>query len=281
MSYVKDWEKAKKDFAAKVVGHLQAGGAGVPADLKQAVVTLLKTETGMTPALKEVDAAFDKKERKPAMSGLTKVHGAIEKAAMHVQKVALSAGSAAADAADQAAQNALNEIQMAGLEFKRTLTGFETRIAKQLEQLQEEKSPGGVKIDIISLEGDMNGAIEKFKKDAKPHAALEKEHKVLDATAGAAKAMQAYSKAAARTEVKNALDALQDYFAAVDKLDTHRKKVVADCKKTAAALPTAAGKAVEAYVKAVDTLCDALKTIKAQRGTVSLKNLQALAAAGH
>lgn len=38
----------------------------------------------MTPALKEVDAAFAKKYRKAVMQGLTKVHAVIEESAMQV-----------------------------------------------------------------------------------------------------------------------------------------------------------------------------------------------------
>ncbi len=144
---------------------------------------------------------LDVETRKAAMKALTEVHGVIEKVAMQVQKIALTAGSKAGENKDKTAKAALDEIQMAGLDFKRTLTGFETAIAKQLEKLQEEKSADGGKIDIISLEGDMNGAIDKFKKDTKSFADVEKKIKMLDACKPAVMAMQAYSKAAARTEV--------------------------------------------------------------------------------
>lgn len=71
---------------------------------------------------------------------------------------------------------------MIGMEFKRQITGFETEIAKELGSLQEEKSPEGAKINIISLEGDMNGALAKFKSSINPHAEWEKKLRVLGAT---------------------------------------------------------------------------------------------------
>jgi len=267
-TFLKEWEKAKKEFQTKIAAELKNGGQGIPADFRNAVVTLVKTDTGMTPALKDVDAAFTKKHRKAAMEGLTKVHGVIEKAAMAVQKIALGAGGKAAEATDDATVDALNEIQNIGLDFKRKLTAFETDIAKAIEKLQEAKSPTGAKIDIISLEGDLEGAVNQFKKDVKAHAALEKVHKVLESIKPAIKSMHDYSKAAARTDVDNALTSLESFFAGVDKLDTLQKKI-------AAMKP-----ALDAdYVKAVKDLRDALNTIKTQRGNVSHKNLKQLKAA--
>ena len=267
--FLADWNKAKKDFTTGVVGELQKAGAGIPADFRQEVVALLKAETGMTPALKEVDAAFAKKYRKAVMQGLTKVHAVIEKSAMQVQRVAVRAGNKATEVTERNAQNALGEIQMIGMEFKRQITGFETRIAKELESLQEEKSPEGTKINIISLEGDMNGALAKFKSATKPHAELEKKLKVLGATDPAVRAMQAYSKAAARTQVNEALVALEAFFKGVDTLDAHGRKVAQGNPKPD-----------PDYLKAVDSLCAAFRAIKTQRGMDSHRNLKQLEAAG-
>lgn len=268
-NYLADWTKAKKDFAATAVGELQKGGAAIPAEIRQGVVTLLKTETGLTPALKEVDAAFGKKYRKAVMQGLTKVHAVIEKTIMAVQAVSQKARSAAMDATDHAAQGALDEIHMAGVVFNRTIGGFETRIAKELESLQEEKSAdGATKIDIISIEGDVNGALAKFKSATKPFAILEKQYKLLPAIEPAVKAMQAYSKAAARTEVKAAITALDGFIAGVTKFDDHRKKMAATDKPNST------------YFKAADSLATALRAVVAQRATVSMKNLKQLEANG-
>lgn len=268
-NFAKDWEQAKKAFKAQVVGELRNGGAGVPDDYKTALVAYLKADTGMTPALKDVDAAFGKGHRKAAMQALTRLHGVIEKAAMQLQKISLAANSKAAATKDKAAVNALGEIHMAGFEFKKKLTGFETAVAKKLEALQQAKSPTNAKIDIISLEGDMNGALSKFKTDAKKYPELEKKFKTLNAAKPAEKAMQAYSKAAARTKVSDALAALDDFFQCVDDLTSHRNAIAKDKSKPD-----------QKYVDAVTSLCDALKTIKSQRGAVSHKNLKALQASG-
>ena len=268
-NFLADWSKAKKEFTVAVAGQLQAGGAAFPADVRQGVVAFLKAETGLTPALKEVDAAFGKKHRKSVMQGLTKVHAVIEKTAMQAQGIALKAGSKAGEVTDDKAKRALDEIQMLGLDFKRTITGFEVRIAKDLEKLQEAKSPDGVKIDIISLEGDMNGAIAKFKTDTKAFGEAEKRLKMLGAVEPAVKAMQAYSKAVARTEVNAAITGLEAFFTAVDKADGYRKKAAATSAKTDAT-----------YIKAADSLCAALRSIKSQRGTDSMKNLKKLEADG-
>jgi hypothetical protein len=232
-------------------------------------VTYLKGDTGMTPALKEVDAAFDKKHRKAVMKALTSLHAVIEKAGMQLEKVSLAAGSKALDTKDRGAKNALSEIEMTGITFKQKLTGFELKVAKELESLQEDKSESGEKIDITSLEGDMNGAISKYKKDTKDFADLEKKFKVLTALKPAEKAMQGYSKAAARTEVSKALYELETFFKGVDTLDGHFDTIKKDKSKPDAK-----------FIKAVDLLCASLRAIKTQRGAVSHKNLKALEAKG-
>lgn len=112
----------------------------------------------------------------------------------------------------------------------------------------------------------MNGAIDKFKKDTKSFADVEKKIKMLDACKPAVKAMQAYSKAAARTEVAEATTQLQAFFDGVDSLVAHGKKV-----------PNQKPKPDDDYIKAVNSLCDALKALKNARGAVSMKNLTQLA----
>jgi hypothetical protein len=269
MTYVKDWEKAKKDFKTTVVEQLKAGGDEIPDEYRSKVVAFLKAETGMTPALKDVDSAFDKKHRKSVMQALTKVHAVIEKAAMAAQKIALGAGSLAMDATDDAAADALGKIQTAGLDFKRALLDFETRISKELGSLQEAKSATGDKIEINTLEGDMEGAVNRFKNVVKPHAALEKQHKVLDSMKPMIKAMKAYSTAAARTKVGDAITSLEDFFTGVDKLSAYSKSIA----KLKPALD-------DDYVEAVENLAMAMRAIKTTRGAVSHKQLEAMQKAG-
>src|SRR6516164_3010134 len=57
-SFLKDWETAKKTFVGKVTLALKSAGTGCPAETKQELATLLKSETGLTPALRAVDLAF-------------------------------------------------------------------------------------------------------------------------------------------------------------------------------------------------------------------------------
>lgn len=75
--------------------------------------------------------------------------------------------------------------------------------------------------------------------------------------------MQAYSKAAARTQVKEALAALGAFFKGVDTLDAYGHKVAQGKPKPD-----------EGYPKAVDSLRAAFRAIKNQRGTDSHRNLK-------
>ncbi len=267
--FLKTWEKTKKQFGVTVLGHLQTGGAGVPADVRKAVIELVKTETGFTPALKAVDAAFAKGHRAVAMKALTKVHSVIEQNTKVFQKAAVYAMNASNEATDPNAGPIIMDIASCIKEFNTKVIAFETDIAKKLESLQEAKGTDGVKINIISLEGDMKGAAEKFKSDVKKFATLEKKFKVLDRVAKSAKVMRDYSDAAARTQVTDARVALEAFFDSVDDLDTYRKVVEKD--KSA---PDAD------YVEAIEKLCTAFKAIKNTRGKASLANLKQLEADG-
>lgn len=265
--FLKEWEAAKKTFSTDANTWLKAGGDGIPADLRKEVAFILKADTGLTPALKIVDDGFAKKHRKAVMNALTNVHAVVEKVAPVLVKVGGHFMAKSSEGKDRKLQNVLNELAIVVGTLNQALKKLEAGIAKDLESLQEAKSPDGKKIDIISLEGDMVAAIAKFKTATKPFAALEKQFQVLTKTAPATKAMTAYSKAAARTEVKAALTSLEDFFKAVDKFDV-------DCGKIGSVKPAPDKK----YVDAVDTLRGALRTIKSQRATVSLKNLKKLEA---
>lgn len=273
--FLKTWEQMKKEFAKTVLGQLQAGGAGIPDDVKKNVIALVKLETGLTPALKVVDAAFAKGHRATVMQALTKVHLVIEKNTKIFQNAAISAMNASneEDAAPE-----IGEMAMTIKGFNGKVSGLETDIAKKLEKLQDLK--GGkalvddeeikpVHINIISLEGDFKGAVEKFKKDIKDFSTLEKKFKILDRVAKATKSMRTYSDAAARTQVKDARVALEEYFDVVDEIDNYRKQVEKD-KST----PD------EKYIKATELLCTSLKAIKNTRGKASMENLKNLEASG-
>src|SRR5262249_48339439 len=90
-----DWEKVKKDFAATVAVELKTGS--IPADYSRGIKSLITTDTGLTPALKDLDAAISKKQRKPAMVALTKLHMIIEKIRKPIDDLITLGGNKATD----------------------------------------------------------------------------------------------------------------------------------------------------------------------------------------
>jgi hypothetical protein len=263
-NFAAQWKHQKLTFQKEVLTLLQQHQGIVPDEVRKVIVALVKTETGMGGALKLVDAAIGKKERATAMKALTHVHGVIEKN----YKVFEKAGREVMDAmlsADAQAATPIETIAKCVTKFKSDFGGFETSIAEAIEYLQEEK--GGEKVTIISLEGDLKGAVTTFEKKLKPFKTLEKQFKVMDRVDKATEAMRTYSDAAARSEVAEATTGLQAFFDQVDDLDAYAKTVKAHGSKPD-----------DDYVAAIESLCKAMRTIKNQRGTVSMKNLQALAA---
>lgn len=272
-----DWEKNKKGFASAVSAELKSGL--LSSDYIAAIKNILNSDTGLTPALKEIDSAISKKERKPAMSGLTKLHMVIEKIQKPIDALITLGGNKVTDQGlifkqtkdpnDRIKMNDLNEFLEKIFDYKKAILKLETTAAQAIEKLQVEKSPDGKKIDIISIEGDMKGALDKFKKDVKGFTKEENHFKALAKTEALAKSMQAYSKAAARTEVKAALTALDQFFDAIGDMI----KIQNSLDRVKPPVPDAYKKAVESFVKA-------LNAIKKQRGEVSHKNLKALEAEG-
>lgn len=271
------WEQIKKDFAAAAAVELKSGS--LPADYSAALKKVATTDTGLTPALKEFDAAISKKERKPAMTGLTKLHMVIEKIRKPIDDLISLGGNKVTDQeliakktkdpADKLKWKMLNDFVETIFTYKKGILNLEAMAAKAIETLQVEKSPVKKKIDIISLEGDMKGALDKFKSDVKAFTAEEKHFKALAKTEALTKSMQAYSKAAARTEVKAALVALDQFFVAIGEMN----KVLNNIDRVKPTPPAA-------YKQAMVSFCKALDTIKKQRGEVSHKNLKALEAEG-
>jgi hypothetical protein len=259
----------KKQFHSTVLGHLKTGGTDVPDDVRKGIIELVKRDTGLTPALKVVDAAFAKRHRATVMKALTKVHTVIEENTKVFQRAAVPAMNAANDAFGTGAYDALNDIAMCIKDFNGKVIKLETDIAKELEDLQEAKGTTGVKVEIISLEGDMKGAVEKFKKDIKNFKDLEKKFKVMDKVDKMAETMRTYSDAAARTQVTEARKALEKFFDWVDDIIDYKDTVKGDKSKPD-----------DDYVEAIGTLCKYLKAIKDQRGKVSMTNLKQLEAAG-
>jgi hypothetical protein len=121
-NFLQTWEQTKKQFGKTVLGQLQAGGAGVPDDVKKNVIALVKLETGLTPALKVVDAAFAKGHRATVMQALTKVHLVIEKNTKVFQNAVISSMNAS-NAKDAAPE--ILEIAMTIKDFNSKVISFE------------------------------------------------------------------------------------------------------------------------------------------------------------
>lgn len=272
-----DWEQIKRDFAQGVATEIKTGS--ISQDYADAIKKLLTTDTGLTPALKDIDTAIAKKERKTAMTGLTKLHMVIEKIRKPIDDLISLGGNKATDQekvfkqskdpVDKMKLKMLNDLVETIFTYKQGILKLETTVAKAIEKVQEQKGPTGKKIDIISLEGDMKGALEVFKNAIKPFVNEEKTHKTLAKTDALVNSMKAYSKAAARTEVKNAMAALNQFFTAVGEIQKATNNV------GRAQPPVADG-----YKKAVESFNKALQAIKSQRGDVSMKNLKQLESEG-
>ncbi len=155
------------------------------------------------------------------MQGLTKVHVVIEKSAMHVQKVALEGrvGGGRRDRHGRSERAQRDPDDRSGFPGDH---GAETKIAKPLESLQEDKSPEDKKIDIISWKGTWKGPSRSSRRTL-PFAAGEEVQGSLDETDDMAKAMHTYSRQP-RTEVQAAFDAA-GIAKAVDKFDAFDKVV--------------------------------------------------------
>lgn len=265
MEFANDFAAARKDFVEAAKQHIDKAGVTIPGDVLRDLTNLMNKDMGFGPVLKAVDAGFKKRHRKDVMAALTKYHALIEKHAMELQRVALLATGKVSKTTAKPLARGLQGIEECCFDFKREMNGLEPKIAKALESLQEEKS-GKPAISITGLEGDMNGAIAAYKRSVGSFTDLEKKFQVSKALEPVVKAMQAYSQAAARTQVSAAIKALKEYNLRVDKLETLMKQI-ANTKP-----------AVNAnYVKAVTTLSVALTRIKTGRGHVSMVQLETMA----
>src|SRR5882724_11434866 len=152
-TFLDRWEKAKKDF-----------------DQHAKKVTMLQQASGLTPLLKDVDAAFAKKQRKVALQALTKFNVGRQKYTSFL--------------AHQVGPSSPHDptIQQAVMALIKTIQAIETDIAHAIETLQEEKQPATAPKDaikILILEGDLKSNIARTKKALAPHASIDKKYDVL------------------------------------------------------------------------------------------------------
>ena len=209
MSYTADWEQLKKNFEKNT-------GLDRPKLTKDPIFGTIQKASGITPVLKEIDAAIAKKQRAPLAQAITKfmaVRGP------YVAMLMKETGHFMANDDDVLAtaytklQSGLQQIAVAA--------------SNELKTIQEAKIPGTVAVEFLEIEGDVKATIATAKKDLAPFAALEKKHKVIATADAALKETEKYTKAAARIEYKAAVEALSKFKASAKKCADDLAKVLA------------------------------------------------------
>jgi hypothetical protein len=254
VGYVARWEKLKKDFET-------ASQAKRPMlKVKDADAGIVAKSSGITPVLKDIDTALQKKERKPleqAINKLMVVRGP------YATLLAKEAGKYS----DWNEDPSFEAISTAFRDFMMGLQKLEVDAAADAKKLQVAKG-AAEGIEFFALEGDVKGTVSTAKKALAKFAALEKKHNLLKLSDAAVKQAEIYTKSAARTQVKEARQALvnfkteakkcADALAKVLKLETDKEFL----------------KALTSYQSAMHSICS-LPRIDAQ-----IKNLIAMEQAG-
>jgi len=214
MSYVARWEQLKKDFETNT------GKARPKETVKAGILGTIQKASGITPVLKEIDAAIQKKQRAPLAQAITKF---LAVRGPYVEMLMRETG------------HVMDDLDLATA-YKNLQTGLgqiSIDAGKELNTLQETKVSGKVAIPFFEIEGDIKATIARAKKDLAPFAALEKKHKVIATADAALKETEKYTKAAARTEYKAAAEALTKFKAAAKKCAEDLSKVLAAEKNNA------------------------------------------------
>jgi len=244
--FLADWERLKKAFdaAAKSVQN--------PDPVTTSFLAVMAKPTGLTPILKDIDAAFAKEQRKPATEALLKFYAKREPISVLLAKVVPKI-------TDQRLGDAAMDL-MAGI------PALEKSMQKKLKELQDDKAGAQGASDwnlLLLFETDLQKNIDLLAKDLKPAALakIDKKHDVVSLTKIPVKHMDAYSKAAARLKADEALAALKDFVKAADGCARACEGIL---KKEA---DKDFEKAVKRFVNDLRTLCSA-------RVAVQLKKLE-------
>lgn len=245
--YVQKWQAIKAEFEK------DAEMARPKESVKAGILGTIKKASGLTPVLQEMDTALEKKQRYPLEKALNKYHSVQEPYVGFLR---------------EEMKKYLDdpELKIAGAFTKmmREMLALEQEAAADAKKLQEEKSPGGAAIQWLFLEADVKGTIEKAKKDFTPFAALEKKFGLVKKADPAIEAAKEYTKAAARTQMAEALKALKDF-------QTKALAAATACDK---ALSDADAKKQEKYIKAVESYKDAMKSLTTSRAAAQIKKLE-------
>ncbi|HEX3745910.1 MAG TPA: hypothetical protein VHW09_18340 [Bryobacteraceae bacterium] len=246
-NYLKRWEDLKKAFESTT-------NQQRPKEVKKKIILgTVQQASGLTPVLKTVDAALEKKQRAPleqALNKLFQVRGTYATFLMGEQKKFL---------------NDPDDPEMVvWIAYKDLIFGIqkiEEDASKDAKALQEAKG-GETGITWLSLEGDIKGTVQAAKKLFAPFAAQEKKNKLLCKADGAVKAAETYTKAAARTQAADARKALELF-------KKEAKEGADDLAKVLNAEKD------PAYKKAIQSFHDAMKAISTlARIDAQIKNLQ-------
>lgn len=249
--YVKQWQaiKAKFEADAKIKRPKES--------TTKAMLFTVSKASGLTPALEDIDKALDKKERLTLEKAMNKYH--------QVQEPYVSFVRSEMKKYDPDTDE---DVVLAFGTFMREMLGIEIDVAKDAKALQEAKGGTGTDgIKWLFLEADVKATIEKSKKDFAAFAALEKRFNLIKKGDPAIKAAQDYTKAAARTEVANAIKALKDF-----------QVKARDCAKGCD--PAINDKEVqlkknEKYMEAVKSFQKAMNDLASARAATQLKELEA------
>ncbi len=247
---MKEWEAIKQKFET------DAGIKRPKESVKKAILGTVQKSSGLTPVLQEVDNALDKKERATLEKAMNKYHTVQEPYVAFVRNE-MKTYDATLD----------EDIVLAFATFMREMLKLEDKMSADAKALQEKKSPGATGITWLFLEADVKGTIEKAKKDFAAFSTLEKKFKLIDNAGPALKAAQEYTKAAARTEVKNALKALKEFQV--------KARVAANACD--AALKDTEAKTKSKYIDSVTSFKSAMNSLStASRTTEQIKSLEAM-----
>jgi hypothetical protein len=254
VGYVARWEKLKKDFETA----FQAKRPMLK--VKDADAGVVSKSSGITPVLKDIDTALQKKERKTlerAINKLMVVRGP------YATLLAKEAGKYS----DWNQDPSFEAISTAFRDFMMGLQKLEIDAAADAKKLQVAKG-AAEGIEFFALEGDVKGTVSEAKKGLAKFAALEKKHGLLKLSDATVKQAEIYTKAAARTEVKAAKQALINFKA--------------EAKKCADAL----GKVLKLetdkdFLKALTSYQNAMQALSAMtRVDGQIRNLTAMEQAG-
>jgi len=227
MSYAARWEKLKKDFET------DAGKPRPQLKVKVGFLGSFAKASGITPVMKEVDAALQKKQRAPLAQAINKFMKVREEYTNLVSKESFKMDDI--------------EVQKVYSTFLQGIAKITVDVQEDLKKLQETKVPGKVAVALLEIEGDMTGTIAKAKKDLAKFSTLEKKHSVVAKADAALKDTQKYTKASARTAYKEAWEALESF-------KKNAKKCSDDLDKVLSAEKSSAD-----FTKAVTSFRDAMK----------------------